>query len=150
MLDKFATYVKASWVKEPFPVYLNPTKYELKDIGEFVRFVIIKKGSVRDVYIWNGKIIHDTVFKDLGFPTWSETSYEWNAKSLKFYSYAFLGHGEIEPGSVEIRNIRSDAVELLQRTPESPYKEILDSLKRQYWQTPYTSDREIHTLLRKE
>lgn len=93
--SQFESYVmtlkgKTSAVKEfPAPVFMNPNKDEMRELGTDIRFII--DFDNKDVYVWSGyALLHDKVIKEL------ETQ-----ENIKLYNIA-LGHSTSRSGKMRI------------------------------------------------
>jgi hypothetical protein len=104
---RFLTYIQEEWVlnatgthgglyQGTSDVFCNPTKKELGELLEDVRFIINFK--TKKLYVWNWDITHSDMARYLRKEELVPSTQIW---SDEFQEYCYAGIGEVENGKIK-------------------------------------------------
>jgi hypothetical protein len=71
ILEAYFDLIKVDWLKEPSPIFINPDRSEMTEIGEWIKF--IANAQKKEVYVWKlDRAQHGEVTKKFGLPSYKE------------------------------------------------------------------------------
>jgi hypothetical protein len=71
ILEAYFNLIKVDWLKEPSPVFVNPDRSEMTELGEWIKF--IADASKREVYVWKlERAQHGEVQRQFNLPSFKD------------------------------------------------------------------------------